>query len=90
MAGPHDGEIVYESLDKARAEPAVQIAEVVASLEDTDQDRLTPVYRQIDHVLQHIFSDPPDESAQIEVTFRYENYRVTVEQNGEAKFVRTS
>jgi hypothetical protein len=90
MTGSHDDEIVHDELDKDRNEPAVQIVEVVASLEETDQDELKPIYDQIDHVLSHIFSNPPDEEAQIEITFTYENYRVTVEQNGAARFVRTS
>lgn len=90
MTRSHDDEIVHQELDKTRAEPAVQIAEVVASLEDEAEDELTPVYDQIDHVLSQIFSDPPDENAQIEVTFTYENYRVTVEQNGAARFVKSS
>lgn len=89
MTESHNDDVVCQELDTTRSEPAVEVAEVVASLEDTDQDTLTPVYEQIDHVLAHIFSDPPDSSAQIEITFTYESYRVTVEQNGTAQFVRT-
>lgn len=90
MTREHDDEIVHRELDTTRDEPAVQIAEVVASLEETDEDKLTPVYDQINHVLTHIFSNPPDTTAQIEVTFTYENYRVTVEQSGDARFVKAT
>ena len=88
MTESPDDKIVHESLDTSRDEPAVQVAEVIASLEDVNSDQLMPVYNQIDHVLEHIFSNPPDPDAQIEVTFTYEQYRVTVGQDGEAKFVK--
>lgn len=89
MTEARDDEIFHHELKTSRDEPSVQIAEIVASLEDTDVDDLTPVYDQIDHVLSQIFSDPPDPSAQVEVTFSYERYRITVEQNGEATFIKT-
>lgn len=39
-----------------------------------------------DHA-DEIFSNPPAPEAQIRITFSYEGYRVTVEQDGTAKFV---
>ncbi|WP_232687479.1 HalOD1 output domain-containing protein [Halobacterium zhouii] len=89
MTEARDEEVFHHELETSRNEPSVQIAEIVASHEDTNEESLTPVYNQIDHVISHIFSDPPDPSAEVEVTFSYEQYRITVEQNGEATFVRT-
>lgn len=87
MSDSHEESIVHERLDVDRQEPAVQVAEIVASLDGKDQTELSPVYDQIDHVLTHIFSNPPDPGAQVEISFTYEGYRITVEQNGRARFV---
>jgi hypothetical protein len=88
MASNPDEEIVHEQLDTSRPEPVCQIATAVADLEGTSPDELTPAYEQIDHVLDHIFSNPPVPEAQVQITFTYENYRITVEQDGQAQFVR--
>lgn len=60
---------------------------MIAALDDRDIEEVTVAYGQIDHILTHIFSNPPDPDAQIEITFTYDGYRVTVEQNGEVRFV---
>lgn len=83
-----DDETAQRQLDTTAEEPAVQVAELVAELEGTTADRLSPTYKQIDHVLDHVFSNPPAPDAQMVITFTYESYRVTVEQNGRAKFVK--
>lgn len=80
--------IVYRQLDTSADEPAVQVAEVIAELEGTTADKLDSTYRHIDHTLDHVFSNPPKPDAQMEITFSYEGYRVTVEQSGRAGFVK--
>ena len=84
------GDIVHRTLDTGRSEPVVQIAEIVAELENKNEDELTTTYEKLDHVLSHIFENPPEPEAQVEISFSYEGYRVTVEQNGDAQFVRTA
>lgn len=81
-------DIVHRELDTEGGEPVDQIADVVSELEDSDVDALQPLYRQVDHVLDQVFSDPPAPGAQVEVTFTYEGYRITVEQYGHAQFVK--
>jgi hypothetical protein len=39
-------------------------------------------------MLDVVFENPPAPEAQVEVTFSYEGYRITVEQNGRARFVQ--
>lgn len=87
MSDSNETEIVHRTLDTERIEPAEQVAEIIASLDNRKIEDVTTAYEQIDHVLTHIFSNPPDPDAQIEVTFTYDGYRVTVEQNGTARFV---
>ena len=64
----------------------MSVARTVAELEDVETEELTPLYGCIDHVLEHIFSDPPVPAAEAEVTFSAEGYRITVEQDGSAVF----
>ncbi|AGB38434.1 HalOD1 output domain-containing protein [Natronococcus occultus] len=81
-----DGDVVYRTFDVDEADPNVSVARTVAELEDVDTNDLPPLYDCIDHVLEHIFSDPPAPAAETEITFSYEGYRITVEQDGSAVF----
>jgi len=85
---PND-EIVHRHLNTEMREPVVQVAEIVADLEDKETDELTTTYNHLDHVLQSLFTNPPVPEAQVEMTFSYEGYRITVEQDGTAQFVKT-
>lgn len=87
MAKPDEEEIIHRDLDTETEEPVEQVAEIIAELEEKSVEDMTPLYQQLDHILDQIFSDPPADDAQITITFTYEDYRVTVEQNGHAKFV---
>lgn len=86
--GPCD-EIVHRELDRDQTSPAVAVAEVVAELEGTEPAELPSTYNCIDHVIDHIFSEPPAPEAQVAVEFSYQGYRITVEQDGSAEFVKT-
>lgn len=90
MGDDTDTEIIHRTLDRSESEPTAQIAEIVASLEGKSQNDVKPAYTQIDDVLAEIFNDPPVPEAQVEISFSYEGYRITVEQNGQASFVKVS
>lgn len=61
---------------------------IVADIEGKDVNELATTDGCIDHVLDHVFSNPPAPEAQVEISFNYEGYRITVEQNGRAEFVK--
>ncbi|GAA0672287.1 HalOD1 output domain-containing protein [Natronoarchaeum mannanilyticum] len=84
----HGEEIVDRRLDPDRENPGVQIAEIVAELEGEDPADLTTMYGCIDGVIEHVFSDPPSQEAQLVVEFTYEGYRITIEQDGSVRFVK--
>ena len=88
MAANHDDEIVHRELDTDVENPAVAVAEVVAELKETEAGDLSTTYDRVDGVLDNMFSTPPASEAQMTVTFTYEDFRVTVEQNGAARFVQ--
>ena len=89
MGGDHESEMIHRALDTELDRPGVTIAEIVAALDETEPDELTPIWGCIDDMLDHVFSDPPAPEAQVELTFSYEGYRITVEQNGITTFVET-
>ena len=68
----------------------MQVAEIVAELEGVGVNEMYPIYDQMDDVLDNIFSEPPSPAAQLQLTFSYEGYRITIEQDGHAKFVKAT
>jgi len=46
------------------------------------------VHGTIDHLLTHLFEDPPSADAQAKVQFHYAGYQITVHQHGGATFLR--
>ncbi|WP_394739530.1 HalOD1 output domain-containing protein [Natronococcus roseus] len=81
-----DDGVVYRTFDVDEADPNVSVARTVAELENVETEELTPLYGCIDHILEHVFSDPPVPAAEAQITFSYEGYRITVEQDGNAVF----
>lgn len=88
MKNGHSDEFVHRELDTDREEPVVQVAEIIADLEGTSAKNLTSTYDHLDHVLDYIFRNPPVPEAQVQISFSYEGYRITVQQDGTAQFVR--
>jgi len=76
-------------MDTAADNPAVEVATAVADIEGTDPTELSTMYECVDGMLDELFSTPPADEAQMEVTFSYANYRIPVEQDGFAEFVKT-
>lgn len=87
MTEQHNEEIVHRTLSTDCEEPAVAVAEAVADLEDSEPDELPTTYDCIDGMLDELYADPPSPEAQMQVSFTYAGYRITVEQDGNAKFV---
>lgn len=83
-------EIIHRTLDTDGDNPAIQIVELVAEIEDRDMLDLANMYDCADGILDHLFSDPPASEAQMQVMFSYEGYRITIEQNGAVKLVKTA
>lgn len=81
-----DDEIARRQFDTDRATPAVAVVETVSELEDVDSSDLTTIYSCIDHMIDHLFSEPPSPDADVTVEFTYEGYRISIEQDGSAEF----
>lgn len=89
MVAP-ESEIVHRDLDADVDSPAVAVAKAVAEIEGVAVDELSPTYDCIDGTLDELFSTPPSADAQMTVEFTYEGYRIAIEQNGHAKFVKVT
>jgi len=90
MSDTINDEIIHRELETEGKNPGAQVAEIIAGIEEKEPTELTAIYDCIDGVLDNLFSNPPSPEAQMEIEFSYETYRVTVEQNGNAKFVKTT
>jgi hypothetical protein len=60
---------------------------VLAEHEGVGVDELPSLYSVVDQFVGEMFDDPPSESAQLEMTFSYAGYRVTVTQGGHVTLV---
>lgn len=89
MAQDPDQRIVRRELDTTADNPAVEVAQAVADIENTEATELSDMYSCVDGILDELFSTPPAEQAQMEVEFSYSNYRICVEQDGAAEFIKT-
>lgn len=90
IRGDPEGDVIEVRFDTDDADPSLSVAEAVAEIEGKDPTELSTIYGAIDHVIDHLFSDPPSRAADVEVSFSYEGYRITVHQDGNATFVPLS
>ncbi len=88
MTDQLENEIIHRELDPGGNNPAIQIVETIMRLEEVDSTELPTIYDCVDGMLDELFSNPPSPSAQMELQFSYHSYRITIEQNGNARFVK--
>ncbi len=81
-------QIIHRDLDTSIEPPSAAVAHEVARIEESELDSVTPAWNELGDLLQHLFDTPPRPGVQAEVRFTYAGYRITVEQDGSAKFVK--
>ena len=81
-----NGDGYQTRFDPEQNQPNVDITETVAELKGVESDDLSPLYDSIDHVVDNIFATPPKPVADVEVSFSYEGFRITIRQDGKATF----
>lgn len=65
MEGNHESDIIRRELEDDVKNPAIQVAEAVADIEDKEATDLSTMYECVDGVLNNIFSNPPAPEAQM-------------------------
>lgn len=68
--------------------PEIDVANIVADLEDKEATDIPALYDTIDHVIEHLYSNPPPIEAQAQLEFTYEGYRIALVQDGKATFMK--
>jgi ribosomal protein L6P/L9E len=81
-------DIAHTRVDPDPDDGKVDVAEAVAQLEGKECTDIETLYDRVDDLLEELFSDPPDRSAQIELAFTYEGYRINVDQTGHVRFMK--
>ncbi|MFC7197751.1 HalOD1 output domain-containing protein [Halosimplex aquaticum] len=56
---PDSASIVHRQFDTDQDDPATAVAEAVADLEGCESTDLATMYEHVDHVIDHLFSNPP-------------------------------
>lgn len=56
--------------------------ELIAERRGVDIETLPPLYDEVDHFLETLFTDPPSKQAQIELEFTYCGFRIRIDQSG--------
>lgn len=69
-------------------DPQIDIARIVANLEGEEATDIGSLYDTIDHVVEHLYSNPPPIEAQAELEFTFEGYRIKLSQDGQATFMK--
>ena len=86
MTDDTESDVTHRQLDTTAESPATEVANAVADIEGKEVTDLSSTYACIDGVLANVFSNPPSSEAEMQIKFNYESYRITVEQDGNAKF----
>ena len=87
MDSPQRTHVVYRDVDTNRADLGAEIVEIIADFEGTDPEDLDPIRKCIGDILEPLSLTPPSPDAQLMISFSYEGYRISLDQNGQALLV---
>lgn len=79
---PEEARIVRRTIAPDPETPYFALLEIVAEIEGCEVEALPPLYERTDHLLEKLFDDPPSQKAQVELSFSYHGYRITMDQLG--------
>jgi hypothetical protein len=79
--------IVITQIDTDPETAEFDFLELVAAIEDKPVDELPLLYDEIDHLVEQMFQTPPSIDAQVEISFSYSGYRITIDRDGDVKLI---
>lgn len=65
-----------------------RLLRLLANVENCEVNDLPPLYGQIDHMVEYLFTDPPPGDAQAELAFSYHGYRIELDQTGNVSLMK--
>lgn len=84
---PDQPSIVVREVSTNPEDVEYELLELIAELDETEIEQLPSLYKQVDHLVEHLFRNPPVPAAQVELTFSYAGYRITIDQTGRVTVV---
>lgn len=80
--------IFHRQVASEAEEANERLLRLIANLENCDVTDLPPLYDQIDHMVEHLFTEPPPADAQVELKFTYHGYRIELDQSGDVTLMK--
>jgi hypothetical protein len=80
--------IYHRTIVPSSDEVNLELLELVAELEGAAVEDLPPFWNRMDHLLEHVYSTPPDPEAQIRLQFTYAGYRIGLDQSGHVELMK--
>jgi hypothetical protein len=84
----NENRIFHRKVTPEAEEANESLLRLIANLERCEVTDLPPLYDQIDHMVEHLFTEPPPTDAQAELEFSYHGYRIELDQTGDVKFMK--
>ena len=81
--GNNDGKIITASIDPNPETAEYDLLAIVAELEGVEITDLPSLYDHVDHFVERLYETPPSAKAQLELSFSYAGYRITLLQGGD-------
>lgn len=82
--------VYYRTFPPDESNMNMRLVETVASLKGVDETDLAALYPRIRDLADSLCTSPPFRDAHVQIEFTYENYRITLFQDGHAVFRRVS
>lgn len=77
-----DADVVRTEIAPDPATAEHDLLAIVADLEGSAIDELPSFYDQVDHFVEMLYKRPPSDEAQMEISFSYAGYRISMDQQG--------
>lgn len=71
-------------------DPELLLIQTLADVSCSEVSDLPPLYCTINEMVESLFQSPPAPEAKVKISFSYEDYRITLYQDGHAVFQQLS
>lgn len=89
------GELLEPTIHRRSISPnprtaEIELMEIIADIEGIAEEELPILWRDADHMISNLFESPPGQHAQMELTFTYAGYRISISQSGDVTLAERS
>lgn len=83
-----DGGIVRRRIQPNPETAEYDFLQIVAELDGADVEHLPSLWHDLDGMVSRLFETPPAPESEVELTFLYDGYRVTIDRSGRVTLKR--